>query len=52
MPSQPACFHRLDEILTTLRSIESTLLDRARRHRSACRLSRSGRRRGPDGQAV
>ena len=51
-PSKPAWFHRLDEILTTLRSIESTLLDRARRHRSACRLSRSGRRRGPDGQAV
>ena len=28
MPSQPACFHRLDEILGTLRSIESTRLDR------------------------
>ena len=26
MPAQPACFHRLDEILTTLRSIESTRL--------------------------
>ena len=28
MPSQPAWFHRLEEILTTPRSIESTLLDR------------------------
>ena len=28
MPSQPACFHRLDEILADLRSIESTHLDR------------------------
>ena len=28
MPSQPACFHRLDEILTSLRAIESTHLDR------------------------
>ena len=28
-PAQPACFHRLDEILTTLRSMTSTHLDRA-----------------------
>ena len=28
MPSQPACFHRLDEILADLRAIESTHLDR------------------------
>ena len=28
MPSQPAWFHRLDEILTAPRSIESTRLDR------------------------
>ena len=28
MPSQPACFHRLDEIFTALRAIESTRLDR------------------------
>ena len=28
MPSQPAWFHRLDEILADLRSIESTHLDR------------------------
>ena len=28
MPSQPACFQRLDEILADLRSIESTRLDR------------------------
>ena len=27
-PAQPACFHRLDEILTAPRSIESTRLDR------------------------
>ena len=29
VPAQPACFHRLDEILSALRSIESTRLDRA-----------------------
>ena len=29
MPSQPACFHRLDEILGTLRSMTSAHLDRA-----------------------
>ena len=29
MPSQPACFHRLDEILGALRSMTSTRLDRA-----------------------
>ena len=29
MPSQPACFHRLDEILGALRSMTSTQLDRA-----------------------
>ena len=29
MPSQPAWFHRLDEILTALRSMTSTHLDRA-----------------------
>ena len=29
MPAQPACFHRLDEILGTLRSMTSTHLDRA-----------------------
>ena len=29
MPAQPACFHRLDEILTALRSMTSTHLDRA-----------------------
>ena len=28
MPSQPACFQRLDEILDVLRAIESTHLDR------------------------
>ena len=28
MPSQPACFHRLDEIFTALRSMTSTHLDR------------------------
>ena len=28
MPSQPVWFHRLDEILADLRSIESTRLDR------------------------
>ena len=41
MPSQPACFHRLDEILTTLRSIESTRLDR----RAIQKLFRVRRRR-------
>ena len=29
MPAQPAWFHRLDEIITALRFIESTRLDRA-----------------------
>ena len=29
MPAQPACFHRLDEILSALRSMTSTQLDRA-----------------------
>ena len=29
MPAQPACFHRLDEILSDLRSMTSTHLDRA-----------------------
>ena len=29
MPSQPAWFHRLDEILDTLRGLESTHLDRS-----------------------
>ena len=29
MPAQPACFHRLDEILGALRSMTSTRLDRA-----------------------
>ena len=29
MPAQPACFHRLDEILSALRSMTSTHLDRA-----------------------
>ena len=28
MPSQPACFHRLDEILTAPRAMTSTHLDR------------------------
>ena len=28
MPSQPACFHRLDEILADLRAMTSTRLDR------------------------
>ena len=28
MPAQPACFHRLDEILSALRSMTSTQLDR------------------------
>ena len=28
MPAQPACFHRLDEILADLLAIESTHLDR------------------------
>ena len=28
MPSQPACFHRLDEIFTALRAMTSTHLDR------------------------
>ena len=27
MPSQPACFHRLDEILADLRAMKSTHLD-------------------------
>ena len=31
MPSQPACFHRLDEILGALRSMTSPHLDRLRR---------------------
>ena len=31
MPAQPACFHRLDEILADLLAIESTHLDRLRR---------------------
>ena len=29
MPSQPACFHRLDEILSALRPMTSAHLDRA-----------------------
>ncbi len=29
MPAQPACFHRLDEILTSLRAMTSPHLDRA-----------------------
>ena len=29
MPSQPACFHRLEEIFTALRAMTSTHLDRA-----------------------
>ena len=29
MPAQPAWFHRLDEILSALRSMTSTHLDRA-----------------------
>ena len=29
MPAQPACFHRLDEILSALRSMTSPHLDRA-----------------------
>ena len=29
MPAQPACFHRLDEILASLRAMTSTRLDRA-----------------------
>ena len=28
MPAQPACFHRLDEILGALRAMTSTRLDR------------------------
>ena len=28
MPSQPACFHRLEEIFTALRAMTSTRLDR------------------------
>ena len=35
MPSQPAWFHRLDEILTALRSMTSTHLDLARRQLAA-----------------
>ena len=35
MPAQPACFHRLDEILADLRSMTSTHLDRARRQLAA-----------------
>ena len=31
MPSQPAWFHRLDEILADLRAMKSTHLDRLRR---------------------
>ena len=27
MPSQPACFHRLDEILTLLRGLDAGYLD-------------------------
>ena len=41
MPSQPAWFQRLDEILTALRSIESTRLDR----RAVQKLFRVRRRR-------
>ena len=29
MPSQPACFHRLEEIFNALRAMTSTHLDRA-----------------------
>ena len=35
MPAQPAWFHRLDEILSALRSMTSTHLDRARRQLAA-----------------
>ena len=35
MPAQPAWFHRLDEILTALRSMTSTRLDLARRQLTA-----------------
>ena len=28
MPSQPACFHRLEEIISTPRTMTSTHLDR------------------------
>ena len=35
MPAQPACFHRLEEILGALRSMTSTHLDRARRQLAA-----------------
>ena len=41
MPSQPACFHRLDEILADLLAIESTHLDR----RAVQRLFRVPQRR-------
>ena len=43
MPAQPAWFHRLDEILTSLRAMKSTHLDRAAVSREAliARLERT-----------
>ena len=41
MPAQPDCFHRLDEILSALRSMTSAHLDRA----AAEKLFRVRRRR-------
>ena len=35
MPSQPACFHRLDEILALLRGIEAGYLGRTHRQMAA-----------------
>ena len=45
MPAQPACFHRLDEILSALRSMTSTHLDRA----AVEKLFRVHRAPGADG---
>ena len=55
MPSQPACFHRLDEILGALRSMTSTHLDRAAveklfRVPPAPRTTDHGGPRGPSGR--
>ena len=55
MPSQPAWFHRLEEILTLLRSMTSTHLDRAAveklfRVRRAPRTADHGGPRGPAGR--
>ena len=49
MPSQPACFHRLEETFTALRGMDADQLDRQAvkrlfwvRERVTCRSWRSG----------